>query len=461
MKRLLFFILSLASASLYAQASWSEDEPQIIKEMYDNALTEQKAYTWLKELCNGIGPRPSGSQNYQAATEWAVRTLKEMGMDSVWTQEVEVPVWIRGKEEATIKEYIKSYSLAVTALGGSVGTPEEGITAEVVEVQNFAELEALGREKVEGKVVFFNRPMDPTLINTGSAYGGAGNQRWAGALEASKYGAVASINRSLTLKADNYPHTGSMSYRDAEVKIPAAAISIQSAEFLSAKMKENSNLQLQLVLTCRSEGTDIDHNVIAQKNGTEKPEEIVVMGGHLDSWDLGTGAQDDGAGCVQSMEAMRLLLGMDRPLKRSHRVVLFANEEFGLGGAKAYAKQVKESGEYHAIAIESDGGCGTPRGFSVQSVQTGVDYVWGFEELLKPYGLSQFAKGWSGADIGQLKSDQTVLIGYMPDSQRYFDYHHAYTDRVESVNARELELGAAGMAALLYLMDKYPLNLRP
>lgn len=460
MKKLLLHVFLIVMIPAFGQAvkQFDEGEEMVIKSIYSKALLEQQAYKWLDQLCNEIGSRLAGSANDKKAVIWAVEELSSIGLDSVWTQEVEVPKWVRGKEEASIKEFVKEYPLAITALGGSV--PTRGVLlAEVVEVHNFDELAALGKEKIEGKIVFYNRSMDPTLISTGAAYGGAANQRWAGAKEASKFGAVAVLVRSLTLKPDNYPHTGSMSYGDAKVKIPAAAVSIEGAEMLSKKLKENTGLKVQMNLTCSNQGKAISYNVIGEIKGRDKPNEIVVVGGHLDSWDLGTGAQDDGAGATQSMETIKILKEMDYELKRTHRIVLFANEEFGLDGAKAYAKQVKERGEYHAIALESDGGSGTPRGFSVQAVEDGVNYVWGFEELLSPYGLNQFMKGWSGADIGQLKSDKTILIGYVPDNQRYFDYHHAYTDRFDIINARELELGAASMAALLYLMDKYQISL--
>lgn len=451
----IFSILALFFLGNVFSQTIDKDEAKNIKEFYNIALSEQQAYQWLDALCNDIGPRPAGSENANKAAKWAKAELEKMGLENVWLQEVDVPHWVRGDETATLIELIQEKKLAITALGGSVGTPAGGIEANVVEVSSFDELEELGEENIKGKIVFFNIPMDPKNFNTGFSYGMAGKQRWAGAAEASKYGAAAVLTRSLTLKRDNYPHTGSMSYGDAKVKIPAAALSIEATERLHEKLQTNSGLTIRLVLTCKSLERTTGYNVIGDIKGIEKPDEIVLVGGHLDSWDLGTGAQDDGAGSVQSMQVMSLFKKTGYAPKRTHRVVLFMNEEFGLDGAKTYAKYAKEQNINHVIALESDGGSGTPRGFSFDTNMETVDAIREFKSLLAPYGLHDYAKGGSGADINQLKSEGTILIGYRPDNQRYFDYHHAYTDRFDIINARELELGAAGMASLLYLLDKY------
>jgi Zn-dependent M28 family amino/carboxypeptidase len=451
----LFTLLGILTFVFVFSQNIEEGEAKNIKEFYNIALSEQQAYKWLDHLCNEIGPRPAGSDNADKAAKWAKSELEKIGLENVWLQEVDVPHWVRGEETATLTELIQEHDLAITALGGSVGTPGEGINASVVEVKSFDELEELGEKNIKGKIVFFNIPMDPTNFSTGFSYGMAGKQRWAGAAEASKFGAVAVLTRSLTLKRDNYPHTGSMNYGDALVKIPAAALSIEATELLHEKLQTNTGLTVKLVLTCKSMERTKGYNVIGEIKGSEKPDEIVLVGGHLDSWDLGTGAQDDGAGSVQSMQVMSLFKKTGYAPKRTHRVVLFMNEEFGLDGAKVYAEYTKENKINHVIALESDGGSGTPRGFSFDTNMETVEAVREFKPLLSPYGLHDYAKGGSGADIGQLKSEGTILIGYRPDNQRYFDYHHAATDQFDIINARELELGAAGMAALLYLMDKY------
>ena len=457
MKSLFTLFGILIFTSVFSQTI-EEGEAKNIKEFYNIALSEQQAYKWLDQLCNDIGPRPAGSENADKAAKWAKAELEKIGLENVWLQEVDVPHWVRGEETATLKELINEHDLAITALGGSVGTPAEGIIANVVEVTSFDDLEKIGEKNIKGKIVFFNIPMDPKNFSTGFSYGMAGKQRWAGAAEASKFGAVAVLTRSLTLKRDNYPHTGSMRYGDAKVKIPAAALSIEAAELLHDKLQTNTGLTVNLVLTCKSLERTTGYNVIGDITGSEKPDEIVLVGGHLDSWDLGTGAQDDGAGSVQSMQVMSLFKQTGYTPKRTHRVVLFMNEEFGLDGAKAYAEYSKKENINHVIALESDGGSGTPRGFSFDTNMETVEAIREFKSLLAPYGLHDYAKGGSGADIGQLKSEGTILIGYRPDNQRYFDYHHAYTDRFDIINARELELGAAGMTALLYLLDKYDMS---
>lgn len=457
MKSLFTLFGILIFTSVFSQTI-EEGEAKYIKEFYNIALSEQQAYKWLDQLCNDIGPRPAGSENADKAAKWAKAELEKIGLENVWLQEVDVPHWVRGKETATLKELINEHDLAITALGGSVGTPAEGIIANVVEVTSFDDLEKLGEKNIKGKIVFFNIPMDPKNFSTGFSYGMAGKQRWAGAAEASKFGAVAVLTRSLTLKRDNYPHTGSMRYGDAKVKIPAAALSIEATELLHDKLQTNTGLTVSLLLTCKSLERTKGYNVIGDIKGSEKPDEIVLVGGHLDSWDLGTGAQDDGAGSVQSMQVMSLFKQTGYTPKRTHRVVLFMNEEFGLDGAKAYAEYTKQNSINHVIALESDGGSGTPRGFSFDTNMETVEAIREFKSLLSPYGLHDYAKGGSGADIGQLKSEGTILIGYRPDNQRYFDYHHAYTDRFDIINARELELGAAGMASLLYLLDKYNMS---
>ena len=457
----LFTLFGIFVFSFVFSQKIEDGEAKNIKEFYNIALSEQQAYKWLDHLCNEIGPRPAGSENADKAANWAKKELEKLGLDKVWLQEVDVPHWVRGIETATLTELVQEHDLAITALGGSVGTPETGVNANVVEVTSFDDLEKLGEKNIKGKIVFFNIPMDPTNFSTGFSYGMAGKQRWAGAAEASKFGAVAVLTRSLTLKPDNYPHTGSMNYGDAKVKIPAAALSIQAAELLHEKLAENTGLMVKMTLTCKSLERTTGYNVIGEIIGSEKPNEIVVVGGHLDSWDLGTGAQDDGAGSVQSMEVLALMKQTGYTPKRTHRVVLFMNEEFGLDGAKTYAKYTKENNINHVIALESDGGSGTPRGFSFDTNLKTVDAIREFKSLLSPYGLHDYAKGGSGADIGQLKSEGTILIGFRPDNQRYFDYHHAYTDRFDIINARELELGAAGITALLYLLDKYDVQAIP
>jgi len=331
------------------------------------------------------------------------------------------------------------------------------VKAHVVEVKSLDELKVLGEAKIKGKIVFFNRPMQADLISTFQAYGGCVDQRYAGAMEAGKYGAVGVIVRSMNLRLDDFPHTGSMSYGDLpnSKRIPSAAISTNDAELLSGMLELDNNIKLYFSQHCKQLKDVQSYNVIGEITGSEFPNEYMVVGGHLDSWDLGDGSHDDGAGVVQSMEVLRLLKASGITPKRSIRVVLFMNEENGLRGGKAYAKVAKSKGENHVFALESDSGGFTPRGFSFDCTDVVFNQVLSWKTLFKPYLIHYFEKGGSGADIGPLKQDGMVLAGLRPDSQRYFDHHHAANDTFEHVNKRELELGAATMTALVYLFDKY------
>jgi len=345
----------------------------------------------------------------------------------------------------------------ICALGGSVATPALGVKANIIEVHSLEELKTLGREKIEGKIVFFNRPMDATLLNTFRAYGGSVDQRGSGAKEAGKYGAVGTIVRSMNLRLDDFPHTGAMNYGDTPLnkRIPSAAISTKDAELLSSFLKLNKDLKFYFKQNCKQLKDVLSYNVIGEIKGSEFPNEYIVVGGHLDSWDLGDGSHDDGAGITQSMDVLRLLKKIGIKPKRTIRVVLFMNEENGSRGGKKYAAEVKRKGEHHIFALESDSGGFTPRGFSFDASDTNFNQVLSWTSLFEPYLIHFFDRGGSGSDVGHLKNSKTVLAGLRPDSQRYFDYHHASTDTFDAINKRELELGAAAMTALVYLFDKY------
>ncbi|MCF8715104.1 M20/M25/M40 family metallo-hydrolase [Joostella atrarenae] len=438
--------------------SQTEDEKQL-KEIYTSSLTEGKSYSWLDYLSNKIGGRLSGSFNAEQAVEYTKNELESLDLDRVWLQPVMVPKWTRGIKEYAYIENAPGNTNAVNvcALGGSIATPEGGLKANVIEVQGLEELKELGEEKIKGKIVFYNRPMQVDVIQTFEAYGGCVDQRYSGAEEAAKYGAVGVIVRSMNLRLDEFPHTGSMSYGDLPVnkRIPAAAISTKGAELLSSLLALNNDLKFYFRQTCKVFPDVKSYNVIGEVKGSTFPNEIITVGGHLDSWDLGDGSHDDGAGCVQSMEVLRLLKQTGYKPKRTIRVVLFMNEENGLRGANKYAEVAKEKGENHIFALESDAGGFTPRGFSFDCDDANFSQITSWKPLFKPYLIHFFEKGGSGADVGPLKGDGTVLAGLRPDSQRYFDHHHAENDTFEHVNKRELELGAATMTSLIYLIDKY------
>ena len=435
---------------------------QTISRIYTASLEQGASYQWLDHLSNQIGGRLSGSLNAERAVEWGKETLEGLDLDRVWLQKVMVPKWVRGTfEYANIETSPgNTINVPVCALGGSIATPASGIRATVVEVQSFKELEELGEAGVKGKIVFFNRPMAADNINTFEAYSEAVNQRTQGAAQASKYGAVAAIVRSLNLRLDDFPHTGSTRYDGIPLsqRIPAAAISTNGAELLSSMLKLNPNLKFFLKQNCKNYPDVLSYNVIGEIKGTKFPEQIMVVGGHLDSWDLGDGSHDDGAGIVQSMEVLRLFKKLKIQPKRTLRVVLYMNEENGMRGGKKYASEAFRMQTPHYFALESDAGGFTPRGFSFDCTTAQYEQMRLWFDYLAPYQIHEFSRGGSGADIGPLKDGRVVLAGLRPDSQRYFDYHHAANDTFDAINKRELELGAAAMASLVYLMDQFDVS---
>lgn len=456
---LLAFLLS-AFVQLPLIAQSGDDDAFFIRSIYDEAMTNGDAYNWLDYLTNKIGPRLGGSPESAAAVEYVRQMLDTMGMDTVYLQPCMVPHWERGEPEVgriVSSSRMGTVDLNVLALGNSVGTGPEGVTAEVVEVQSLEDLAELGRDRLEGKIVFFNRPMDPTQINTFNAYGGAVDQRVYGASRASEFGVLAVLVRSVTTRLDDIPHTGVTVYQEGVNPIPALAVSTRDANLLS-DLLVTENIRVYLRNTSRMLKPKLSYNVIGEIRGSENPDEIILVGGHLDSWDVGRGAHDDGAGCVHAMDVVNILNKVDYRPKRTLRCVLFINEENGQAGALAYRDASFANDEYHLAAIESDRGGFTPRGFTFDAHESVFNQkfrkVLEWLPLLEPYGLS-LDKGGSGADISRLKPQMGLLVGFAPDTQRYFDFHHASTDTLEVVNPRELQLGAAAMASLVYLLDKY------
>ena len=434
-----------------------------LKSIYDKALTEGECYDWLRHLTKEVGARLSGSPGAAAAVVSMQRLMDTLGFDTVYLQPCTVPRWQRGKA-ATARivgnSIVGTHSLRVVSLGNTLGTGPAGLTAPVIEVQSLDEVADLDPADVEGKIVFFNRPMDPTQLNTFSAYGGAADQRVYGLIAAAKRGAVGVLVRSLTTKIDDNPHTGTTASEDGVERIPALAVSTRDAEILS-NLLDQSEVRVHLKSYGRELEPVTSYNVVGEVRGSEFPEEIILVGGHLDSWDLGEGAHDDGTGVVHSLQVLPLLQKIGHRPKRTFRCVLFMNEENGLNGGRAYWKESYDRDEFHLAAIESDRGGFTPRGFSAQGrddVFTGYyQKINTWLPLLEPYGLS-FTTGGSGADISGLKDQGGLLLGFLPDSQRYFDFHHTNVDVFEAVNQRELELGAAAITSLVYLIDQHGLR---
>ncbi|SDX22093.1 M28 family peptidase [Flavobacterium degerlachei] len=449
----LLALLFIGSSGIYAQKS----DEQVLKEIYKSALTNSKCYSWLDHLSNDIGSRLSGSASAEKAVQYTKAEMESIGFDRVFLQEVMVPKWVRGeKETAYILDNKTKINVPICALGGSVATSKNGLTAEVIEVQSLEELVTLGKDKIKGKIVFFNRPMDNAQIESFHAYSGAVDQRYAGAKEASKFGAVGTIVRSMNLRLDDFPHTGAQSYGDLPKSqyIPTAAISTNGAELLSKTLKNNPKVKFYFKQSCEQFDDVLSYNVVGEIKGSEHPENIMVVGGHLDSWDLADGSHDDGAGVVQSMEVVNIFNNLGYKPKNTIRVVLFMNEENGLRGGNKYEELSLVNKENHIFALESDSGGFSPRGFSLECDDAQFDKISSYAKVFEPYLIHSFVKGHSGSDIGPLTSKKIVKAGLKPDSQRYFDYHHAANDKFDAVDKRELELGAATMASLMYLIDK-------
>lgn len=457
LKYLISFFLSILIFSNILRAQ--DDDAYMVKNIHNEALSNGKAYDWLHGLCKKHGGRIAGSKAYLGAANFTKGELEKIAGVNAYLQECEANYWQRGKhdEVSVLFKNGKKRKLNTLTLGNSVATPKSGITAEVIEVNSLDEVEKLGKEKINGKIVLFNRPMDPTQIRTFSAYGGAVDQRVYGPSKAGEYGAVAALVRSMTTRQDDVPHTGVTVYKDSLVRIPGIGISTNDADYLSQALK-SGQVKVSVISGGKMMGKRSAPTVIGEIRGSDFPDEIILIGGHLDSWDVGEGAHDDGAGCVQAMEVLRIFESLQYKPKRTIRCVLFSNEENGLAGGKTYAAESNAKGEFHLAAIESDAGGFSPRGFSFEAdtsvFKTYYKNVNKWLPMLESYGL-HFETGGSGADIGPLKSQKGLLIGLRPDSQRYFDFHHTATDTFENVNKRELELGAAAMASLVFFIDKY------
>jgi carboxypeptidase Q len=434
----------------------------MLRKIFDEALVNGKCYEDLRYLCKKIGPRLSGSLGAEKSVVWGKKLMEDYGFDRVYLQEVMVPHWVRGeKEQGKILDGKTQIPVAIAALGGSVATPAAGITAEVIELKSLQELQTLSEASIKGKIVFFNRPFNPRHIETGAAYGEAGDQRFAGPAAAAKLGAVAVIVRSLTESIDNFPHTGGTNYDADGKKIPAAAISTIAANKLSALLKQKKGIRFFFKQNCQTLPDVLSYNVVGELKGSENPNKIITVGGHLDSWDLAEGAHDDGTGVVQSSEVLRIFKAIGYRPKNTVRAVFFMNEENGHKGGIKYAELAAQNKEDHIAAIETDEGGFTPRGFSFVGVS--ADYMKmnsSWKKLLEPYEADRLVPGGGGTDIGPLKETipSIMLIGFRPDSQRYFDVHHTPNDVFENVNKRELELGAASIASLIYLIDQHGLK---
>jgi carboxypeptidase Q len=457
----LFFSLFLLHA-LQAQQS----DSVFIRRLADEILTNSKAYDNLRVLTKSVGARLSGSPQMVKAEQWGLKAMQAAGADRAWLQECLVPHWVRGGRDLLRAERLvhtdgknnkwMTRNLDVLSLGGTVGTGVP-MRAQVVQVNNFDELDKL-KDSVKGKFVFYNYKFDPRYVLTFQAYSDAVRYRGQGASRAARYGAKGVIVRSMSHSTDNHPHTGNQTYADSVTKIPAVAVGLRDADWLDSSIRSGTTVFATMHTQGKFLPDTIGHNVIGELRGTEFPDQYITIGGHLDSWDPGEGAHDDGAGVVQTMEVLRALKAIGYKPRHTIRFVLFANEENGTRGGRKYAQEAKDKGERHIFALESDEGGFTPRGFGFTAPEPVYQKLLTWQPLVAPYGAVEFRRGGGGADIGPLGNTlNTPLAGFIPDSQRYFDYHHARNDVFEAVNKRELELGAVNIAALIYLVDKYGL----
>lgn len=453
------FLLLCLGTMIKAQ----NNDSLFIAKVSDEILVTGKIYDNLRVLCKTVGGRLSGSPQMYKAEAWGVATLKAAGADKVYLQECMVPRWTRGgKDQAWITykdaagKSIKQ-TLDILALGNSLGTGKNGVKAPVILINDFSELEKR-KDEIKGKIVFYSYAFNEKFISAFDAYSDAGVYRRVGPSRAAKYGAVGVVIRSMSSSTDNNPHTGATAYDTTYPKIPCAAMGLRDADKLTALLKEGKSIELFYQSGAHFLPDTIGHNVIGELTGTESADQYITVGGHLDSWDPAEGAHDDGAGCVHSIEVLRVLKALGYRPKHTIRVVLFANEENGLRGGTKYATEAKAKNEKHVFALESDNGGFTPRGFTISLRGAQLEKIQPWTKLLQPYGAGMFTEGGGGADVSPLNRLMNVPVGELePDSQRYFDIHHARNDVLENVSKRELEMGAISMTGLIYLIDKYGL----
>jgi len=436
----------LLAALLFAASAFAQSNAD---RLVTSALSNTRAYETLSYLTDEIGPRPSGSENAAQAVTWTAAQFRAWGID-VRTEKVTVPHWVRGDERARLVSH-NNQKIVLTALGGSIATPAQGLTADVVEVSSYDELKQLGA-KVKGKIVFYNNPMDPELVkarHSFEAYSRVVVYRGSGASRAAEYGAVAALIRSVGSASLRTPHTGAMRYDPKQPKIPSAAMTIEDAELVHRLLARGDRVRMHVVLTPKTLPDVESANVIAEIRGSEHPEEIVLLGGHLDSWDLGTGAIDDGSGVAMVMETLRLIKESGLRPKRTIRAVLFMNEENGLNGGRAYFASHRN--EKHIAAIETDAGASAPTGFTTTLKGAALDTIVAKSTVLDRVGAHRFEyAAQTGADTSLLIEAGVPGFGLVPDPLHYFDYHHTPADTLDKIDPRELAQDTAAIAALAW-----------
>ena len=442
----------LLSLAIAPAAIAGEPPDDAAPRLLDAALTESRAWDKLAWLTDRIGHRLGGSEQLERAVAWAVEQSRRDGLGPVRAEEVAVPHWVRGPESARVVAPAV-HDLALLALGGSVPTPDEGITAEVIRVRDFDELRAAGA-RVAGRIVLYDKPIEGGFRNP-NGYGSAAGLRVDGAIEAARLGALATLVRSLGTADLRLPHTGMMRYEEGVPRIPSAAIAAEDADLIRRLLETGETVRVELKLGCRNLPDASSANVVADLPGRERPEQVVLIGCHLDSWDVGTGASDDGAGCAIVMEAMRLLREMERPPRRTVRAVLFTSEEFGAQGARAYVERHEAEMANHVAAIEADMGGTRALGFGVSAGPGGIDVVRDLALPLARLGADRILDGGGGADISAMRPHGVPLMILHQESSRYFDYHHSPADTLDKIDRAELDQAVAALAAMTWMLAEH------
>ncbi|MFV1884974.1 MAG: M28 family metallopeptidase [Balneola sp.] len=433
----------LISTSSFAQNPIPDSFENEVQSIIQAAMSSDNGWERLTYMGDAFGPRFSGSENLENAIDWIVEEMKKDGFDRVWTQPVKVPHWVRGKESATLNIPIKR-NLPMLGLGGSIGTPKEGITAEVLVVKSFEELEQRSDE-AKGKIVLFNAEF--------TTYGQTVTYRVNGASEAAKHGAIASLIASVASYSMQTPHTGVMRYQEGIDKIPHAAITVEDALLMQRLADRGEKLEVTLKMEAETLPDADSRNVMAEITGSQFPDEIIVLGGHIDSWDVGTGMMDDGGGCVAAWEALRLIKESGLTPKRTIRVVLWTNEENGLVGANEYRRWVEEdekSLDNHILAMESDAGVFDPIGFGFSGSDEAFEILVEIGSHLEEIESGEVTKGGGGADIGPLMRGGVPGMGLRVNGEKYFWYHHTDADTIDKLNIEDFNECVATMAAFAY-----------
>jgi carboxypeptidase Q len=429
--------------SMPASPSWLDAHRPTAERLMKEAQADQFAWNRLAELTDTYGARFSGSENLARAIVWATETMKKDGLENVRTERIMIPRWVRGSESLEIVSP-PEHVIPMLGLGGSVGTPAQGIEADVLVVRNFDELNQRGAE-AKGKIVLFNAAY--------TSYGQTNAYRTGGASAAARHGAVASLVRSVGPTGLRTPHTGNMSYAEGTNRIPAAAITAEDAERMQRLADRGVTIRVRLKMEARFEADVESFNVVGEIRGSEFPEEVVLVGGHFDSWDVGTGASDDGVGCIVTWEAARLMKKLGIRPRRTVRVVLFTNEENGIRGGNGYRDAYLKEAEQHVLAIESDSGVFAPARLGFTGSEAATKTIAAIGSLLTPLGLQHIGTGGGGADIGPIATAGKVpMLAYQGDSTRYFTIHHTPADTVDRIAPEEVSKAAAALAVVTYVV---------